>query len=254
MDRVNETVTSEGAALRKWAEQICFQVKNKWSSARNQYPEHDHLLAAGWAVFYSPIQLHPDLMIIGRNPGGGKDDFIEECFPAEHEYLTQNYPLARQMKGLFDSMKLDGLLRKSVKLNLLFFRSRSIKPKEPEDQFAWSNLPLKLRQELETFCEDRVLEIIHELRPRIILAEGIETYGKLKQLLVKGRYFKDLGDDFEQQLNRRTVYARKKTTSLNLIGILHLSGAHPSGVELDGIRRLLATDLTEVPEAGKLQV
>lgn len=225
--------------LGEWAKQICSRVGNKWKTTREKYPELD-LLAAGWSVFYSPIRIYPALMIIGINPGGEKNDFTEECLPANHSYLTHNYPLAKKMKCLFEDMGHLQLLGESVKLNLLFFRSRSVTSRQPEDQRCWKTLPRPLRMELEVFCSDIVLEIISKLKPRIVLAEGISTYTNLKK-----RCFQDQSDDQKIVPSTRTIYVRKQTPALTLIGILHPTGARPSTQQMETIKTHLFSDIEE---------
>lgn len=240
--------------LTKWAEELLRNVGSKWSSVRKDYPEID-VLAAGWEVFYSPIGLRPTkLMIIGRNPGGNRDDFAESereryCLPSKHGYFAKDkkddFRLAAKTRDLFNSINLVSLLEESVKLNLLFFRSRSMSAKTSGDQQAWTAVPHKLREELETFSEKWVIEVIEKLKPRVILGEGIGTYRRLKNLLRSRGILVDDSQEFVHKPNRRVVYSRTENTCIMLLGILHLSGARPSKEELSNIRRYLTTDLSK---------
>ncbi len=110
---------------------------------------------SGFAVFYSPVQRQPDLMIMGFNPGGGPVDFNETdaCkLPCKHSYMEENYRLAEQAKKLFANH--EAMLTRSVKANLIPFRSRSTS--------AWYAIRDDLRfdwRHLVHRCAERLLRV-----------------------------------------------------------------------------------------------
>lgn len=59
---------------------------------------------SGYAIFYSPVKINPTITLIGYNPGGNEKDFDENNLtaPLEHEYFTQNYKLARNVRYIFE--------------------------------------------------------------------------------------------------------------------------------------------------------
>lgn len=212
--------------LNNWAVDLLKQVDSKWA----KYPQLKH----GYSVFYSPVKLNPDLMIIGVNPGGSNEDFNREkalLVPTEHEYITENYPIAKKTKGLFESIGKIKTLDNSIKLNLNFFRSK--------DMAEWKETDSQIRKELESFCRDKVMEIINTLKPRIIIAEGVgETYPKLKELLSNPQDEKEV-----KGINDRNIYMSCDSDQCKLIGIIHVSGARVSNDELNLIGKSLLDDL-----------
>ncbi len=108
--------------LKQWAENLLRETYEKWNSLEGKY----EFWKSGFAVFYSPVYENPDLMVIGYNPGGNENDFNEKealVIPAEHDYFKWKYSLAKKMKDIFSKINKTELLRMSVKLNLIFFRS-----------------------------------------------------------------------------------------------------------------------------------
>lgn len=236
--------------IQEWGKGLLGRVGDRWQSARTDNPSVEGL-ESGWAVFYSPIRQHPDLMIIGTNPGGGKEHFDESealCIPTVHEYFDESldkagkhkndYRLAKASVKLFSSMGLAPLLKRSVKLNLLFFRSASIN----NGKDAWQRVPLKLRTDLELFCSNLVLEIIEVLKPRVILAESKDTYRKLRALLLLKPIFRETASAERPQCYLKTEFAG----GLTLIGIDHLTGARVSKQDLEARIVLLAADLSKL--------
>lgn len=235
--------------LNQWSDSLLRETYNKWSSLEGKY----EFWKSGFAVFYSPVYENPDLMIIGYNPGGDSDTFNEKealLIPEEHEYFKWNYPLAKKMREtIFNKINKTDLLRKSIKLNLIFFRSNNKK--------CFTSISREVRKDIEQFCHGKVREIIIPTKPKIVIAEGIITYDKLKLILKQQPFeFKAETERCSLGNNGRRIYcnieACKKIDSdvycsgyMFLSGLLHLSGARPSENEFRTIRERLGDDLTE---------
>lgn len=136
-------------------------------------------MESGYAIFYSPVHYSPKIMIIGYNPGGDKSSFDRESASKTretHDYFDhidtpkEDYPLARKMRQIFESVGMLDDLKESVKLNLYFFRSKRA-------------VDLKDRKEISEFCRPRVEEIICRLQPEIIVTEGFGTFRELIGLI-----------------------------------------------------------------------
>src|ERR1035437_9069020 len=125
----------------------------------------------GYAIFYSPVKIKPTIALIGYNPGGDEKSFDEEnvSVPREHEYFTDNYKLAKNVKKIFETADSIHELEQSVKFNLIFFRSKLAKD-------------INNKQMID-FCENNVLYILNEIKPKYIITEGFNTFEKLKKLL-----------------------------------------------------------------------
>lgn len=192
--------------VQSWAEALTAEVDRTWQ-------EHSGL-KAGYAVFYSPVRLNPDVLIVGLNPGGDENSFDRASaikIPSSHEYLTADYPMAVKVRKLFEDIGYRSALESSVKLNLLFFRTRNIQD--------WRKIEPAVRDPLEKFCKTKVVEIVRTLRPRIVMAEGIEVYTALKSLLIP--------EDPEPVMNesRKKMFLITPAREFSLIGVPHPTGS-----------------------------
>lgn len=151
-----------------------------------------------FSIFYSPLRLKPKLMIIGDNPGGQITDKGLEEIPKIHEYLVtdkdKTYKMADAMRNkVMKGEKLNDILRTSVKLNRIFFRTPDLK--------TFRAFPKAV--EMEKYCLKILEEIIDKLQPKRILTESFGTFERLcgtswasvlekedskKSLLLVGKY------------------------------------------------------------------
>jgi hypothetical protein len=153
-------------------------------------------------------------MIIGYNPGGCEKDFDENNIkvPNIHDYFAHietnsDYKLAKQMKKIFcyaDSIK---ELETSVKLNLIFFRSKQSKD--------------LTNQELINFSKQKVKEIISELHPQLIITEGFTTFNELLFLFKE----QELNEEVIENKERRIIKVGLINQKIKTIGLIHPSGA-----------------------------
>ena len=161
----------------------------------------------GYAIFYSPVVINPKIVLIGYNPGGDESSFDEKNIniPAEHEYISSDYKMARNVKKIFEAADLKDELSKSVKFNLIFFRTKLAKD---------INNKMLIR-----FSEQKALDVLERLQPENIIAEGFKTYERLKKLLPA---------DNEEiiRYKERAILIRSMTSNRrNLVGMKHPSGA-----------------------------
>lgn len=157
---------------------IIDRIHMAWRAEEGQYKFWSY----GFAMFYSPVVSQPRLMVAGFNPGGKEKDFSQECslkIPDVHEYFSKkgDYRLAREMKTLFRAAGAEELLRESVKLNLIPFRSAS------KRQWRGRDIGPEVRQRLEDLSKDVFLEVLAEVSPDVVLTEGIETYVQMRTWL-----------------------------------------------------------------------
>lgn len=202
--------------ITDFGNKIIQDTYQKWLIYENQYKIWNY----GFGVFYSPIYYQPDLMLIGYNVGGSEKDFsLQECLviPDEHEYFLYNYKLARIQKNIWDNLNGVEVLRSSIKLNLNFFRSKSIA--------QWKTIPKSIRLDLENFSINIVKEIISNLEPKIIIAEGIATYD---ELLWKVFGIESSLSSKCEKRNKRRIFIDTLHYDRNILGI-----AHPSGCRLN---------------------
>ncbi|MCA6373364.1 MAG: hypothetical protein IM631_18515 [Cytophagales bacterium] len=176
--------------LENWGNSIIDKVKvDKLDFSDDQ---------SNFSIFYSPLILNPKLMIIGDNPGGQITDKGLDKIPKLHEYLDpdkdKQYKLANAMRDkIMKGEKLKEILRTSVKLNRIFFKSPDLK--------TFKAFPKAI--EMEKYRLKILEEIIDKLQPKKILAESFGTFevlcgtpctsvlekeGTNKSLLLAGKY------------------------------------------------------------------
>jgi hypothetical protein len=220
--------------INEWGENLTQDVYQHWLNWRDGYS----FSKSGFSVFYSRPNPNPDLLILGFNPGGDESAFRKDYdshLPPEgfHDYFQEangDYPLAKKMRKLFEDIGKTPTLRKSVKLNLIFFRSSHVN--------QWKQIEKPLRQEMEKYCFRKVEEAIRILQPRFILTEGIQTFQILKSILPGTSDPK-----FEPGSRGRAIFAKSIFEETPLLGIIHLTGARPSNAEFQNIARYLSEEL-----------
>ena len=72
-----------------WIEKIYKETDQRWKDAGSD--------PKGYAIFYSPVLQNARIVIIGYNPGGGREDFTKENVPEIHEYTHEKYPMAQKI-------------------------------------------------------------------------------------------------------------------------------------------------------------
>ncbi len=218
--------------VEKFADSVIDTVHAIWLRDREEY-------RAGYAVFYSPTRLRPELMVIGLNPGGDRTCFSGNKEPlvsadSPMEYITyrddRSYPLAGKTAALFESIGLLNILAASLKTNVNFFRSKK-----------WTDLP----QQHSAECLRLVLEMIEFFRPKAILCESIRVFDLLYPRVVGADQSSTVRTERSQSGRRiyTSVACGTSGESAILIGITHLTGSRPSSADLDKIKQLLVDDL-----------
>ena len=188
--------------MKNWTENIYQETNQLWKEIGK--PDK------GYAIFFSPIKINPELMIIGENPAGN-DEFNEEevAIPQQHDYQIYDYPMAANMKKIFRFGGVEDNLFDSVKLNLNFFASKNVEIISNQDYY----------ERIRHFSENKVNEIIEKLNPKIILAEGIGVFDKLVRI---GNGKETCKPVFEK--NNRIFRKGLIFNSISLIGIPHPTG------------------------------
>lgn len=206
--------------IDQWAKQFHRELREKWEELHKREPRMEH----GFQGFYSPVVHHPELMVLGLNPGGSKDDFdIADCenIPDIHSYYQYNYPLAKKMRNIFEG-PLEPILKNSVKTNVIFFRSKNMN--------EWYRLTPAIREEAEKFCNQKVSELITTLKPKRLLLEGFGAYHIAHNVL-------NLNNQTKKFIAlKRNLIIHNEKDDLKIIGIIHPTGARPSNKEWEIIK------------------
>ena len=221
--------------IEQWAQGLLMEVCAKWENNKGNYDFSE----SGFSVFYSPVRQSPELMIIGYNPGGDETSFCKArdlCVPVTHEYIDyksdRKYPIAGKMYNLFENISKSDWLERSVKLNVLFFRSKS------EQQ--WNTIKKDVRKDLKEFSYMKVKEIADVLTPKFILTEGIKTFNILTNIILCCSE----KPVFEQGRGNRAIYARSRYNDIKIIGLIHPTGARVSNDEWLKVKEYLKKDFS----------
>jgi hypothetical protein len=161
-----------GLNLDEWAQGVQREVFEFW---KQQHSDHEQ----GVKIFYSPIKENPNTLFLGFNPGGSSfglyDVFSNGDFslPSEHEYLTEDYKLARKMRNKIFPDNPD-LLLDSVALNYIYFRT--------QNSDIWDNIDQEMRSDMKSFCREKTQQIINKLQPDNIVVFGIRTWDEMQSI------------------------------------------------------------------------
>ena len=179
-----------------WIEKIYKETDQRWKDAGSD--------PKGYAIFYSPVLQNARIVIIGYNPGGGSDDFSEATVPEMHEYVLETYPLAQKMRKIFHAAGIK--IEETVKFNLIFFRSQKANDIQNRD--------------LIQFSEEKVLDILENLQPKIIITEGFKTFDRLLKLIGAQKL-----ETIRSKAKDRAILVIAETKDkLKVLGMIHPTG------------------------------
>jgi hypothetical protein len=185
--------------LKEWLRETYNETRKMWESHGKD--------ENGYAIFYSPAFENPEIMIIGYNPGGDKTSVNRDVMaepPLTNEYINANYKLAKNIRKVFEYADLKNELKNTVKLNLIFFRSKKASGiKDPE---------------IINFCYDKVKFILEKLNPKILLIEGLGTYKIILNLL-------GIKQSTKTDIILKGVIKFTNANDLKVIGLKHPSGS-----------------------------
>jgi hypothetical protein len=133
----------------------------------------------GFEMTTSPIAEDPKVVIMGRNPGSGKEpphphmerftkpDEPNFGFPKEHDYLpgNANYKVARAMRNFVFSEH-ENILDKTIETNRNFLRTNN----RSELESGLQKLTDNLREEYQTLCVEIIKGFIEKGNPDLIVS------------------------------------------------------------------------------------
>lgn len=224
--------------LDYWARNLTKEVYEEWKSKYSDWKQ-------GVKLFYGPIhRKNPKLMVLTYNPGGDSFSFQKDLTRFEngdfspypkHEYTHRDYTFAKNIRKLF-SNNFD-LLEESVALPIMFFRSKDTKLLKQRFQ-------KDKRKEAEKFCLEKVKQIIEFLQPKKILIIGINTYEKLKKMIML-----DMGEKNSEYsfypTKKETLYIVSKWEKIPVLTIRHISGSRFSNKDKEKLNQQLSKFLTD---------
>lgn len=205
-----------------WAEELNRTVYQKWSKY-NWDP--------GFKIFFSPIHPNPPLMILTLNPGGDGTHFKNEdlpnfvkgdfSIPSFHSYLKPRDPKTKMAPAIQKFFENNELLKKTVTIPILFFRSEDYDYWKKE--FTKLNSE-KLRKEAEQLSYEIARKIIQKVNPRKILMVGFKTLDKVIENSVIPVHMEEPKKGYYGKSKQR-IFATGKWGKIPIFCIRHLTGA-----------------------------
>lgn len=149
-------------------------------------------ICKGWRIMYSPLIINPTIMFIGINPGAGWEGIDLDHHNKTHlEYLDWNYKLAKDTKDVFSSINSLNLLEKSVKTNFFYMITRKEKPLYKVTNFLGRGNEELLGEKFFQNARNWTLKLIEIIKPKIIICEGVQSYGNVTDLFMPSVKLKD---------------------------------------------------------------
>jgi hypothetical protein len=205
-----------------------------WNSLEGRYPTWP----CRFSILYGPPIHEPDLLILGSNPGFNPRYLYDEeilTWPKANEYATQDWPLAAKLRRLFAAAGLESILEHSVGTNRLFFKSKCLG--KHETGLGWGNNPSEIRDQLESFCDREINELIQMLKPKVIFVLGLAVFDA----------FADRVLYTVSGAKGRRVAAVGLCGDSKVIGIIHPTGAQVSSQDWAAVSQTMATEFEGSP-------
>lgn len=191
------------------------RVGELWSAHK------DDLFAGqcGYSLFGSPPRYQADLVIIGENPGFGKDDIgrgphIQESWPELSYADGERWALKKRLADLFEEADLTPIFREAVLTNFLFFASGS---HSRDGDLRWMRIPRSVRSPLEKFCLDELQSLLKVMQPKQIMILGMSAFSKRVRYQSLGLLARD---------GKRWLIGTGTLWGVPAFGIMHPTGAH----------------------------
>ena len=168
-------------------------------------------------VAYSALRPRP-VLLVGDNPGGDPENpatiatFKEYYAPGEHEFIDQDYLLARAMRRLFnEAFEPSGIdvLRGVPVTNASFFRT----PRQP---------PARVIRQNRERCAPYLWRIVQLVGPSLIVANGVGVFQYLSAYLANAREVESPLPAYYRKL--RGAVDALGGNEITLVGFYHLTG------------------------------
>jgi len=206
------------------------------------YIEHLPDWESGLKVFYNDVQHNPNLMIMGFQPGGGKEDYEREdksnyetgmfAPPITCAYSESDWRFSVKLRALLDYNTRPHTLDNAVSLQLVCFRAASIA--------CWNQ---RTNKRVNHFCYQKTKEAIHKINPKILLVIGFRTYD-----LLKSKVFQTIEHTNEivtSTADGKRLHILAHSNGMKIIATPHISGAWLTKEKLEQIRKFADTHIRQ---------
>lgn len=200
--------------IEKHCQDLYKRTYDLWISLKDSYPDWKY----GYNILYAPPQIKPKIFILSFQGAGG-DKTVRKTWPKVNFYSESKYPLGQKLSKIFTDVGRYQLLRNGSGSSVIFFQSPNMN--------QWKSNPTIIREKLEEFSLKEVKDLLYLMKPRVILAIGLEVFKRLEvqeaESPIKGRWC---------DIVKKGEFGNSK-----LIAVPHLTGARLSREDLSTIMK-----------------
>jgi hypothetical protein len=191
--------------------------------------------ALGYKILYGPAKRGVQVLFLGSQPGGGRDDAREgeilgerKGWPERFEYCTSSWDLARYARDIWRP----DLLERSTAINANFFRSPSDDEWGKGKREGKNKIKVELRREIENFCECKAQKLVIAHDPQELIVIGVTLFDRLnnKRIPTKTHVYNELNGKFERLVVEGEVWG------IPAKGVKHISGSRTTPYDRSKIR------------------
>lgn len=204
-------IAEKRAILEDFTSGMYARVTAEWKRSQPMLRQHGDW---GFAILSSPARFRPTMMILGENPGFGKDDDgpHEDSLPSENSYIDADWRLARILRQLFADAGITEMLHGAVIANFQFFKSPNLRD--------WAKISPPLRRNLEAASLREIEQLVYLTEPQQIMVLGLKAFDKHAKNHVIQFFLDESGR--RRLLVTGSVYGRPA------FGLMHPSGSRVS--------------------------
>lgn len=168
-------------------------------------------LYKGCIIFISPLNLTPDVLFLGINPGSGHYDKHNERIQQFEPYQNQDsgYGLWKHIETCFAKIGKQTYLDTIVKTNVFFLSTKN----QTTLNRLLNELPIELNKEVYKKSKEWMKTIIEETTPRNILCGGSIAYHYLKKVFPEFKKIDGNKDVIVGSINGSKVFFFKRRYS-----------------------------------------
>lgn len=156
-------------------------MQQKFESIHSYLETEEKVLYKGIQLYFSPLK-ESEVLFIGINPGAGYSKYygrnVKRLKPLKKfEYNGQKYYLATQTKRVFRELGLRKQFSNAVKINQFPFATRN------EKDLKYLLEKYGQEHKLYYISKQFVLQVINDVKPKLVICEGKSSFDRLKKLL-----------------------------------------------------------------------
>ena len=196
-------------------ETVCRQIYSETAQLYASLTPRLGAAALGFRVLYGPPIVEAPFLFVGYQPGG-KVSTAElghhDSWPSYCDYARADWHLAKRIRDVWGKARVE----RCTGLNAIFFRAPTATD--------WEKVDATTKAEVKQFSISAAERITRAVRPKSIVVIGLGTF----DMLTEGSVVLQNGT--------RTLVRQGKLWGAPAYGVIHLSGAWVSRVDLEALK------------------